>query len=292
MPRTRANGLILEYETFGESSQPAVLLIMGLGAQLISWGTDFCQAIADNGFLVIRFDNRDVGLSTWLDDAGSHDLDEIVGGQVAPFYSFHDMAADAAGLLDALGIAAAHIVGASMGGMIAQTFALDHPTKTMSLTSIMSSTGDRAVGQPTAAALDALLAAAPTSRDEAIEGGVAFARVVSSPGFAFDEARIRREVAADYDRAFHPAGVLRQGVALVTQSDRTAALATLRVPTLVIHGDQDPLVNPSGGRATAAAVPGAVLEIVAGMGHDLPEALQDRFVELLVRHFVAASDTP
>jgi pimeloyl-ACP methyl ester carboxylesterase len=290
MPSTHANGLEIEYDTLGDASLPAVLLIMGLGAQMIAWDPGFCQAIADCGYYVIRFDNRDVGLSTWLDDAGAPSLSDIVTGDVVPAYSLADMAADAAGLLDALAIASAHIVGASMGGMIAQTFAIDHPTKALTLTSIMSTTGNPAVGQPTPDALAALLAPAPVSREEAIEGGVFFSKVVGSPGFPFDEPRIREEIAADYDRSFHPAGVQRQGAALVTQPDRTQALGSLRVPTLVIHGADDPLVVLSGGHATADAVPGAELRVVPGMGHDLPLALHTEFVDSLTTHFARASN--
>lgn len=285
VPRAPANGITIEYDTFGDATDPAVLLIMGLGAQMTAWDPKFCGAIANCGYFVIRFDNRDAGLSTWLDDDGTRALSDIVARGVSPAYSLDDMAADAAGLLGALGVTSAHIVGASMGGMIAQSFAIAFPAMTRTLTSIMSTTGDPAVGLPSPAALAALLAPAPTTREEAIEGGLVFSRIISSPGFHFDETRVRRKLAADYDRAFHPSGVLRQGVALLTQPDRTSALGSLRVPTLVIHGAEDPLVNPSGGRATADAVPGARLNLIAGMGHDLPMALHEEFVELLVTHF-------
>ena len=288
MPSVHANGLTIEYETFGDASSPAVLLIMGLGGQMIAWDSGFCQAIADRGHHVIRFDNRDVGRSTWLDDVGIHDVSDIIAGLAAPAYTFADMASDVAGLLNVLGISSAHIVGASMGGMIAQTFAIHHPAKTRTLTSIMSTTGNPAVGQPTPEALEALLHPAPTTREEAIESGVRFSRVISSPGYPLDEARCREDVAAEYYRAFHPAGVLRQGVALVHQPDRTKALGLLDVPTLVIHGADDPLVNLSGGQATAAAVPGARLIVVPGMGHDLPYALQTQFIDMLATHFTRA----
>lgn len=285
MPSKTANGIQIEYDTFGDPASPPVLLIMGLGAQMTLWDPVFCQAIADRGFYVIRFDNRDIGLSTWLDDAGEVELGDVMAGNVAPPYSMSDMAADAAGLLDALGIASAHIVGASMGGMIAQTLAIDFPAKTRTLTSIMSTTGDLAVGQPSPEALAALLGPPPASRDEAIERSVQSAKVIGSPGFDFDESAIRGYAASSYDRAFHPAGMLRQTAAIVTQPDRTSDLQSLRMPTLVIHGADDPLVDVSGGRATADAVSGATLKIVPGMGHDLPPALYGEIVDSLTELF-------
>jgi pimeloyl-ACP methyl ester carboxylesterase len=289
MTKAAANGIQIEYDTFGDATSPPVLLIMGLGAQMTLWDPEFCQAIADHGYYVIRFDNRDIGLSTWFDDAGSSALSDVVSGAVGAPYSLSDMAADAAGLLDALGIESAHIVGASMGGMIAQTFAIEYTTKTRTLTSIMSTTGDLAVGQATPEALGALLGLAPTSREEAIENAVVSSKIIGSPGYPFDEARIRERAASDYDRSFHPSGMARQVAAIVTQRDRTTALQSLSMPTLVIHGDEDPLVDSSGGRATADAVPHAKLMIVPGMGHDLPPELHEEIVDSLAEHFAAAS---
>lgn len=288
MPQQTANGITIEYDTFGDPVAPPVLLIMGLGAQMTLWESEFCEAIADQGFYVIRFDNRDIGLSTWFDDAGVSELGDVMSGVVGAPYSLADMAADAAGLLDALGIASAHIVGASMGGMIAQTFAIDFPAKTRTLTSIMSTTGDMAVGQPSPVALGALLAMAPTTRDEAIESDVHTSKIIGSPGYPFDEAHIRDRAASDFDRSFHPAGAARQLAAIVTQPDRTPALRSLKVPTLVIHGADDPLVDPSGGRATADAVPEATLKVLAGMGHDLPPELYGEVVGALAEHFATA----
>lgn len=285
MSSAQANGITIEYDTFGDPSSPPVLLIMGLGVQMTLWDPKFCQAIADRGYYVIRFDNRDIGLSTWFDDTNVNDLDEIVSGQVAAPYSLTDMAADAAGLLYALDISSAHIVGASMGGMIAQTFAIDHPAMTRSLTSIMSTTGNPAVGQPSPEALAALLAPAPTTRDEAIESSVRTSKIIGSPGFPVDESELREYSASAYDRAFHPSGTVRQLAAIVAQPDRTQALQSLDVPTLVIHGADDPLVNPSGGKATADAIPNAKLKIVPGMGHDLPPALYEETVDSLVENF-------
>ena len=288
MPTAAANGITLEYEIFGDHSDPAVLLIMGFTGQLTLWDADFCAALADAGHYVIRYDNRDVGLSTWLDDAGAPTLAELGSGAAEAPYSIADMADDAAGLLDALGIARAHIVGASMGGMIAQAFAIDHPERTLTLTSIMSTTGDPSVGQPHPEALGALLLAPPTSRDEAMDQGVVTWKAIGSPGYPFDEAQVRQRSAEAFERAFHPAGHVRQMAAIVTQPDRTPALASVSAPTLVIHGEDDPLVDPSGGRAAADAIPGATLLLVPGMGHDMPPALADRFVAELTAHFATA----
>src|SRR5580692_11266256 len=191
MPQQTANGITIEYDTFGDPAAPPVLLIMGLGAQMTLWETEFCEAIADHGFYVIRFDNRDIGLSTWFDDAGVSELGDVMTGAVGAPYSLADMAADAAGLLDALGIASAHIVGASMGGMIAQAFVIAYPGKTRSFTSIMSTTGDPAVGQASPDALGSLLGPAPTTRDEAVERGVQLQKVIGSPGYPFDEPHVR-----------------------------------------------------------------------------------------------------
>jgi pimeloyl-ACP methyl ester carboxylesterase len=288
MPNTQANGITIEYDTFGDPTSSPVLLIMGLGVQMTLWDPRFCQAIADRGFYVIRFDNRDIGLSTWFDDTGVNDINELLAGNVVAPYSLSDMAADAAGLLDALGISSAHIVGASMGGMIAQTFAIEFPSKTRTLTSIMSTTGDPTVGQPSPEALAALIGPAPTSRDEAIENSVRSAKVIGSPAYPEDEALIREYTGSAFDRSFHPSGQVRQLAAIVSQPDRTQALQSLDVPTLVIHGADDPLVNPSGGKATADAVPNAKLKNVPGMGHDLPVQLHEEIVESLVENFARA----
>jgi len=275
MPSAPANGITIEYETFGDSASPPVLLIMGLGGQLIRWDTSFCSALADVGYFVIRFDNRDVGLSTWFDDVAP----------APPPYSLVDMANDVAGLLDALGIRAAHIVGVSMGGMIAQTFAIAHPERTLTLVSIMSTTGDRGVGQPTPEALAALMSPRPATREEAIELGVKISLVIGSPGYPQDEQRERDRVAASFDRANHPQGFARHLAAINSQPDRTNALASVRVPTLVIHGAADPLVTPSGGQATVDAVPGARLKLIPGMGHDLPPELFGDLIDDLSAHF-------
>lgn len=283
MPKAPANGIELEYDTHGDAGDPALVLIMGLSAQMTGWDDEFVAELVTRRFYVIRFDNRDVGLSTWFDAAGVPDLAAAVPtGHLPPaVYTLADLADDTAGLLDHLRIERAHIVGASMGGMIAQTLAIRHPHRIRTLVSIMSTTGNPAVGATRADVIEALfLTPTPASRQEAMDAAVAGAKLIGSPGYPFDESRIRHRAGADYDRAFHPAGVARQTLAVVNQPDRTTDLANLVVPTLVIHGEADPLVDLSGGRATAEAIPGAELWIVSGMGHDLPPEL---FVQLAER---------
>jgi pimeloyl-ACP methyl ester carboxylesterase len=285
MPDVRSNGLTISYETLGDPSDPALLLIMGLGAQLIDWPDEFCGLLADRGFHVIRFDNRDIGLSTWLDELPLPDLAAIFGGDFSTVpYLLSDMAADTAGLLKELGVERAHVVGASMGGMIAQQLAIDSPDLVASLCSIMSTTGDREVGHPTPEAAAALMRPAATDREGAIAGAVAGSKVIGSSAFGvFDvpEDDLSRRAAAKYDRAFHPAGTARQYGAIIASPDRTAALGAVTVPTQVIHGEADPLVALSGGRATAAAVPGAKLLVVPGMGHDLPRGAWPQVVDAI-----------
>ncbi|MHB8465779.1 MAG: alpha/beta fold hydrolase [Acidimicrobiales bacterium] len=288
MPSARANGITIEYETFGDVSAPPVLLIMGLGGQLILWDERFVAKLAARGLFVIRYDNRDVGKSTSFDEAGPPDLLAALAGAASAPYLLDDMAADAAGLLDALGIEAAHIVGTSMGGMIAQAFAIRYPARTISLTSIMSTTGDRSVGQPRPEAMAMLMTPVPPDRQTAIENAVATWKVIGSPGFQFDEVGVRERAAEAYDRGFHPSGTGRQMVAVLSSPDRTPGLGQLTMPTLVIHGEDDPLVDVSGGRATAAAIPGARLKLIPGMGHDLPPALFDELVDDLASHTIGA----
>ncbi|MBV9659607.1 MAG: alpha/beta hydrolase [Acidimicrobiales bacterium] len=276
MPQVHANGIDLEYDERGDPSEPAILLIMGLSAQMTAWDDRFVGELAGRGFRVIRFDNRDIGLSTWFDEAGVPDPVEVLatGRMPEPAYTISDMADDAAALLDALGVDRAHIVGASMGGMIAQTFAIAYPDRTLTLTSIMSTTGNPAVGQPKEGVPEELfLSPAPANADEAADAGVRTWKLIGSSGFEFDEDRIRGLARASYERALHPEGVIRQGLAVLLQPDRTEALAQLTVPTLVIHGEVDGLVDVSGGRATAEAIPGSELWTIPGMGHDLPPVL-------------------
>jgi pimeloyl-ACP methyl ester carboxylesterase len=271
MGRARSNGLDLEYDTFGDASDPALLLISGFATQLIGWDPAFCRMLAGDGFWVIRFDNRDVGLSSRI--AGEVDLTALFAGTVRSIpYGLEEMAEDAAGLLDELGVQAAHVVGASMGGMIGQTLAIHHPSRVLSLCSIMSTTGDPNVGQPTAEAMAALMTPAATSPSEAARRGVQVGRVITSRRY-FDEARAARVSEEAYVRAHDASGVARQLAAVGTQVDRTADLAGVTVPTLVIHGALDPVFSVSGGDATAKAVPGARLLVIDDMGHELPEPL-------------------
>ncbi|SFO38823.1 Pimeloyl-ACP methyl ester carboxylesterase [Geodermatophilus obscurus] len=285
---TRVGEIELAHETFGSPEDTPLLLVMGLATQMIGWPDDFCRMLAERGLYVIRFDNRDIGLSTHLDHAGAPDVLAVMGGDHSRVaYRLADMAEDTAGLLDALGLDDAHVVGASMGGMIAQTLAIRHPERVRSLTSIMSTTGDPAVGAPAEAALGALLAPPATDRESAVQRAVDTYRVIGSPGFEFDEHGLRERAGLSFDRAYDPAGVARQLAAILASPDRTADLARVAVPTLVVHGAQDALVNVSGGRATAAAIPGAELFVVEGMGHDLPRAvwpdLVDRITALVDR---------
>ncbi|NEK57378.1 alpha/beta fold hydrolase [Geodermatophilus sabuli] len=283
--RARVGDIEIAYETFGSAEDPPLLLVMGLATQMIGWPDEFCRGLADRGLFVVRFDNRDIGLSTHLDDAGAPDMGALLTGSGSAPYALADMADDTAGLLDALGLDSAHVVGASMGGMIAQLLAIRHPARVRSLTSIMSTTGDPAVGTPAEAAMGVLLAPPAVDRDGAVQRAVDTYRVIGSPGFEFDEASVRDRAGLSFDRRHNPAGVARQLAAILTTSDRTADLGSVAVPTLVVHGAQDPLVQVSGGRATAAAIPGADLHVVEGMGHDLPRAvwpeLTDRIVALV-----------
>jgi pimeloyl-ACP methyl ester carboxylesterase len=289
MAIARANGIDIEYETFGDPTDPVMLLIMGLGGQLIAWDADFCNRLAAHGFRVIRFDNRDVGLSTKIEAGPVPDIMAVIqGDRSSVSYSLEDMAADATGLLDALGVEKAHIVGVSMGGMIAQVVAIDHPDRVLSLASIMSTTGDPSVGAPTPEAMAVLMRPPPQERDDVIAGEVETHKAIGSPGFPVDEERTRRRAAAAYDRSFYPQGVARQVAAVVAASDRTEGLSHIDVPTVVIHGTADPLVTPSGGEATAKAVPGPELIMVEGMGHELPPGAWETVVEAVVRNAAKA----
>lgn len=285
MPSVKANGITIEYDLTGDPADPPVLLVMGLGAQLIAWDDDFVALLAERGYHVIRYDNRDVGLSTWFDEAGVPDVAAAMTGEAPGAYLLADMADDAAGLLDALGIGSAHVVGASMGGMIAQSIAIRHPEKVRTLTSIMSTTGDRSVGMPHEEAMALLVGPVPTDLEGVIEAAKKGWTVTGSPGYPFDEERMRANVSAAFNRAFHPEGTARQLVAILASPDRTPELRKLTMPTLVIHGDADTLVDPSGGRATADAVPGASLWMLEGVGHDLPVALHEELADRLASHF-------
>jgi pimeloyl-ACP methyl ester carboxylesterase len=266
--------LDIAYERFGGADLPPVLLLMGLGTQMLGWPDGFCAALADQGVCVIRLDNRDIGLSSHLTTAPAPDLEAVFRGDTSSAsYTLSGMAGDTVGLLDALGLDSAHLVGASMGGMIAQTMAIEHPRRVRSLTSIMSTTGDPSVGQSTPEAIRALLSPPATTREEAIDRTVSILRVIGSPGFELDEADVRLRTGLAFDRAHDPVGVTRQLAAIAASGDRTAALGSVSVPTLVVHGADDPLVDVSGGRATARAIPGAELVVLDGMGHHLSREL-------------------
>jgi len=274
------NGIELAYQEVGDPDAPALLLIMGLGTQMLGWDEELCVQLADRGFRVVRFDNRDIGHSTMLDAAGVPSrLDLFFGRRASAAYLLSDMAADASALMDHLEIESAHVAGVSMGGMIGQTMAIEWPERVRSLVSIMSTTGNRWVGTPTFKAFGLMLAEAPRDRDAYVERIVKTFGVIGSPAYRGDDARLRDVAGRMHDRSHNPRGVLRQMHAITASGDRTAALRELRLPVTVIHGTRDPLIRPSGGRATARAIPGARLRIVEGMGHDLPRELWPLFVD-------------
>jgi pimeloyl-ACP methyl ester carboxylesterase len=292
MPHIQANGIEIFYDEFGSQDAPPVLLIMGFTAQMISWDEGFCELLAGKGFRVIRFDNRDVGLSAKTQGplpklTAPATPGGILGLDGGPPYTLSDMAEDAVGVLDALGIDKAHIVGASMGGMIAQRLTLNHPDRVLSLTSIMSTTGNAEVGQATGEALTTLLTPAPTEREAYIEHAVKTGQVISGP--LFDADRTRARAGRGFDRCFHPAGAAFQLAAILADGDRTEQLGSITAPTIVIHGADDPLVTPSGGEATAAAIPGAELVILDRMGHDQPPELWEDIASAIAKVAAAAS---
>jgi pimeloyl-ACP methyl ester carboxylesterase len=274
-----ANDLKIAYEGFGSPSDPTVLLVMGLGAQMISWPDEMCSAIAARGYRVVRFDNRDVGLSTHLTGVPTPPMADLILRRRPPPYTLEDMADDTVGLLDVLDVESAHVVGASLGGFIAQTVAVRHPKRGRSLTLFMTSTGSRFVGLPKPSIFQLGRLRQPTSREEAIETTRRVFRVIGSPGYPIDEERLRELAGRGWDRDPDRSGLARQLAAVIVQPDRTRQLARVAVPTTVVHGLADPLVNPSGGLAIARAVPGSRFVGYAGMGHDLPAALWPRFVE-------------
>ncbi len=278
MSNVTANGIQIEYETFGDNSFPALLLIAGNGAQMIVWDEEFCELLAKKCLFVIRFDNRDTGLSTKFDEAGTPDImtaykAAMEGRTVESAYSLDDMADDTVGLLDALGIKKAHICGASMGGMIAQVVSYRHPEQVLSLTSIMSNTGNPDLPHGKQDAIAALISPAPEEREAYIEHNVNIWRKLWSPGFPFEEERARKFLEASYDRSYCPQGMARQNTAIIACGDRRPFLSSIKVPTLVIHGADDPLIPVEGGKDTAGVIPGASLLIIDGMGHDMPKGV-------------------
>ncbi len=294
MPNVTANGIQIEYDTFGDSSFPVLLLIAGNGAQMIFWEVEFCELLAKKDYFVIRFDNRDTGLSTKFAEAGIPDFLAAIraameGKPVESAYSLDDMADDAVGLLNALGIEKAHICGLSMGGMIAQVIAYRHPKHVLSLTSIMSTTGnpDLPPGKPEA--LTAVLAPAPEERGAYVEHNMNIWRTIWSPGFPFEEERARTFMEKSYDRSYYPQGMARQNIALIANGDRRASLSSIKVPTLVIHGADDPLIPVEGGKDTARVIRGAKLLIINGMGHDMPKGVWAEIVDAISKHAVQAN---
>jgi pimeloyl-ACP methyl ester carboxylesterase len=295
MSRVTANGIQIEYETFGNPSDRPLLLVIGFGAQLIMWDESLCQDLVSHGHYVIRYDNRDTGLSTKFDKADITDimgmLGKILSGDKSGVpYTIEDMADDGAGLLDALGIPCAHICGMSMGGMIAQTIALRHPSKVLSLTSIYSSTGNPELPQPNPEVLSALFAPPPAERMANIEHMIGVFKMIAGHGFPFDQEWTRRKMAESYDRCFYRKGRARQMLAIVAQSNRKDALASIKVPALVIHGKDDPVVPVEAGKETAAVIPGSKLILIEGMGHDLPHGgAWPQIVEAITAHTLKVS---
>lgn len=293
MPVTKANGIDICHETFGAADARPLLLLRGLGTQLAHWSGEFCQRLADAGHLLVIFDNRDVGLSTHFHGAGMPDLAAVVQamrrGEMPPLaYTIDDMADDVVGLMDALDLPSAHVAGISMGGMISQVVACRHPDRVRSMTSIMASTGNPELPGPTEEALRVLMTPSPPGREANVRARLETQKVIGSPGYPTDEA-ISREVAGHtYDRSFDPAGVARQMAAIQVSGDRRPALAKLTVPTLVIHGADDPLVRVEGGRDTARSIPGAELLVIPGMGHDVAPGLHDRLVQAISAHTAVA----
>ncbi len=286
-----ANGLELVYQEMGDPGGEAVVLIMGLATQMIAWDEEFCSMLADRGYRVVRFDNRDIGRSTLIDSAGVPSrIDMLSGRRATAAYLLRDMARDTIGLMDHLGVGAAHVVGASMGGMIAQKIAIEFPERSRSLVSIMSTTSSRWTGLPSFKAFGVLLGTPPMSREAVVERAVRTFRVIGSPGFPFEEERIRELAGVSYDRGHSSAGIARQLHAIMAAGDRTRALHRLAVPTTVIHGSRDPLVRPSGGRATAKAIPGARLRVIEGMGHDLPRQIWPDVVEEIAANAARAAE--
>lgn len=279
----------IAYETFGIDDDPTLVLISGISGQLVSWDVDFCLELAGRGFRVVRFDNRDVGLSTHLHEARVPDLAPLFRRQpiLGVPYLLADMAQDVVNLLDALEVERAHIVGMSMGGMIGQELAARYPDRTLTLTSIMSTTAPQ-IGAPTEEALAALLAPPPTTEEEACARALAGFRVAGSPGYPLDEARLRAATSVAFRRSNDPAGVARQFAAIQASGDRTEHLRGITAPTLVLHGEDDPLMRLDGGKATAAAINGARLVTFPGMGHDLPRQLWPRIIDEITALAAAA----
>jgi pimeloyl-ACP methyl ester carboxylesterase len=281
------------YETFGERSDPPALLIMGLGTQMVAWHEDFCAALAERGFYVVRFDNRDIGHSTHLDGVPPPSIRQLLTrSKAAARYKLSDMAEDAAGLLRELELEPAHVIGASMGGMIAQTLAARHPKRVRSLVSIMSNTGALLSGQPALKLYPFFLRRPAGGREAYVAHFERLFAAIGSRGLPRDPQEIRELARLSWDRDHDPAGPGRQLAAIIASGDRTSELRRIDVPTLVVHGTADPLVRPSGGRATARAIKGAKLMKVPGMGHDLPRAIWEQLIDAIVENAARAGGPP
>lgn len=289
MPRLEGNGIEIEYETFGNRKDAPLLLISGLGAQLTSWEEEFCSRLAGRGFRVIRYDNRDAGLSTKMEAAGEPDLLAAISGNPDPAYQLDDLADDAVAVLDALGIDAAHIVGASMGGFISQLVVINHPARVLSLTSIMSGPGGADEVPPTSEAIETLTKVPPDTREEWIEHALWVRKVVAGTGDTIDEQKERTRAERAYDRSYYPVGTARQLVAILAAGSRMKGLSQVDVPTLVIHGLDDVLIPIENGRMVAAAVPGARLLEFETMGHNVPERFWPPIVDAIAENASSAN---
>jgi pimeloyl-ACP methyl ester carboxylesterase len=285
----RVGEIELCYETFGDPADPTILLVMGLGTQMVAWRPDFCEELAGHGFRVVRFDNRDIGRSTKVGGRPPTLVQLLTRSRNAGRYRLKDMAADAIGLLDHLEVEAAHVDGATMGGMIAQEMAARYPDRVLSLASIMSTTGNRWKGQPHVKLYPMFLRRAPEDRDAYIRHVTALFKAIGSPGFDRDEEEIRTIASESYDRGHDPAGGARQLGAIVASGDRTRVVRRITAPTVVIHGTRDLLVRPSGGRATADAISGAKLVMVEGMAHDLPRGAWPQIIEAILENIARAA---
>lgn len=291
MPQVSANGINVEYESFGSTSSPAILLVMGLGMQLIVWPEPFCRELASKGYHVIRYDNRDTGLSTKFDEAGAPSIPwlvikGLVGLPIHLPYTLRDMADDAIGLLDALDVDAAHLVGASMGGMIAQNVSASYSQRVRSLTSIMSTSGKRSLPGADLQVSRHIVLAQPTNgdRDAVIAHSMRLIELIGSPEYPVDEERRRELASMSFDRCYYPAGINRHIAAIIGDGDRRERLGMISSPTLVIHGREDPLIPLAGGIDTAKQIAGARLEVIEGMGHNLPEGLWPVLAEMIAGH--------
>ena len=291
-----ANGIHLAYDTFGNPTDPPVLLVMGLGMQMLAWDELFCDHLATKGYWVIRFDNRDIGRSSKLDAAGTPSIWQIMSAGLfhrplsAP-YRLKDMAADTVSLMDALDIRAAHVVGASMGGMIAQETAIHHPERLLTMTSIMSTTGDTRLPNASLKMRLRLLKRSPVEKHAYEEHIVSLFKLLNGTAYPFDEARYRRLAANVFKRGIHPKGIARQLAAVITSGSRKEKLGAVDTPTLVIHGDADPLIPAAHGQATVDAIPAAKLHIVRDMGHTMPEAAWPEIIDTIVRHAGGAMES-